>query len=94
MDQSESGRIHLTEQTDLGILQGGELSATLFLVAINSSILGELGNEVDWLPFADDLAIYITIRNQRVSARVLQGVTNKLDAWAAESGLTISPNKQ
>ena len=42
--------------------------------------------------FADDLAIYIT-RNQRVAARALQGVSNKLDAWAAERGLTFSPNK-
>ena len=43
--------------------------------------------------FADDLAIYIPTRNQRVSARSLQGVTNKLDAWAAERGLKFSPSK-
>ena len=28
-----------------------------------------------------------------MAARALQGVTNKLDAWAAERGLKFSPNK-
>ena len=69
------------------------LSVTLFLVAINSILL-ELGNAVDVSLFADDLAIYITIRNQRVATRALQGVTNKLDAWAVERGLTFSPNSK
>ena len=41
----------------------------------------------------DDLAIYITTKNQRVASRILQGVTNKLDTWAAGSELTFSPNK-
>ena len=53
---SESGRIHFTEQTDLGIPQEGVLSVTLFLVAINST-LGKLGNGVDESHFADDLKI-------------------------------------
>ena len=34
--------------------------------------------------FADYLAIYITTRNQRLAARALEGVTNKLDAWASK----------
>ena len=45
MDQSESGRIHLTEQTSrLGNSTGslGEvLSVTLFLVAINGILAGD-----------------------------------------------------
>ena len=93
MDQSESERIHLTEQTDrLGIPQGWVLSVTLFLVAINS-ILGKFGNGVDESFFADDLAIYITARNQRVATRTQQGVTKKLDACAVERSLTFYPNK-
>ena len=63
------------------------LSVTLFLVAINV-ILREFRNE--WM---DNLAIYITTRNQRVGSRALQGVTNKLNAWAAERGLSFSFNK-
>ena len=74
------------------IPQRGVLSVTFFLVAING-ILGELGNGVDGSLFADDLAIYIPTRNQRVTARAMQGVTNKLDAWAAERSLSFSPNK-
>ena len=85
--------IHLIEQTyRLDNSQGEVLSVALFLVAING-ILGELGNGVDGLLFADDLAIYITTRNQRVAARTLQGMTNKLDAWATERGLIFFPKK-
>ena len=84
MDQSESGRSHLTQQTDRpGSSTGGVLSVTLFLVAING-ILGELGNGVDGSLFADDPAIYITTKNQRVATRALQGVTNRLEVWAAK----------
>ena len=72
-------RVSHSKQKDLGISQGVVLSITLFLVAINK-ILGELGNGVDGSIFADDLAIYIITRSQRVASRVLQGVTNKLDA--------------
>ena len=61
-------------------------------MAING-ILGEMANVVDESLFTDDLAIYIITRNQRVVSRALQGVTNKLDAWAAERGLTSYTNK-
>ena len=48
--------ISQSKQTDMGIPQGGVLSVTIFLVA-NNGILEELGNGVDELLFADDLAI-------------------------------------
>ena len=86
------GSISQSKQTDLGIPQGGMLSVTLFLEAIDG-ILGELGKEVDGSLFADDLAIYITARNQRVAFKALQGVTNMLDAGATEWRLTFSFNK-
>ena len=68
------------------------LSITLFLVAIND-IFGELGNGMNGSLFADDLTIFIIRRNQRVATRDLQGVTNKLDAWAVERGLTFFTSK-
>ena len=86
------GSVSQSKQIDFGTPQGGVLSVTLFLLIIYS-ILGELGNWVNGSLFSYDLAIYITTRNQRVAARALQGVSNKLDAWAAERGLTFSPNK-
>ena len=51
-------------------------SVTFYLVAINV-IFGGLRNEVDASLFADNLAIYITTRSQRVATRALQGMTNK-----------------
>ena len=67
------GSTSQNKQTDLGVPQEGVLSVILFLLAING-ILGELGNGS---LFADDLAIYITTKNQRVATRALQGVTNR-----------------
>ena len=67
------GSISQSNQIYLGIPQGGVLSVTLFLVAING-ILRELGNGVDGSLFTDDLAFYITTRNQRVTTGALQGV--------------------
>ena len=65
------GSISQSKQTDLGIPQGDVFSIILFLVAING-ILGEIGNGEHGSLFADDLAIYIPTRNQRVAARSLQ----------------------
>ena len=48
---------------------------------------------MDGLIFADNLAKYITTRNQSVAARALQGVTNKLDAWVAERVLILFTSK-
>ena len=48
---------------------------------------------MDELIFAYDLVIYITTRKHRVASRALQGVTSKLDKWAAERSLTFSPSK-
>ena len=61
-------------------------------MAING-ILGELRNGVYGSHFTDDLAIHIAIRSQRVISRALQGVTNKLDAYTVERGLTFSISK-
>ena len=83
------GEKWITKQTDRF---GNSTSVTIFLVAIHD-ILKKLGNGVDGSLFADNLTIYITTKNQRVAARALQGVTNKLDAWAVEKALTFFPNK-
>ena len=45
------------KQTGLGISQEGVLNVTFFQV-VTYGILGELGNRVGELLFADDLAIY------------------------------------
>ena len=80
-------------QTDrLGNSTTGVLSIILYLVAINS-ILGELRNGVDGLLFADNLAIYVTTKNQRVATTAVEEVTNKLGAWAIEKRITFSPKK-
>ena len=58
----------LTKQT--------QLNMALFLVVAINGLLGELGNRVNESLTADNLAIYITTRNQKVATRAMQGVTN------------------
>ena len=79
------GSISQSKQTDLGISQGGVLSETHFLVAING-IFRELGNEVDGSLFADDLAIHITIRNQSPA-----GSDQQAGCMGSREGLNIFP---
>ena len=62
---------NITEQSDGLWKSTRESSKCNFLVAING-ILREVGDGVDGSLFADDLAIYITTRNQRVAIRALQ----------------------
>ena len=77
------GSVSQRKRADFEISQEGVLSVTLFLVAMNG-VLGELGNRMHGPLFTYNLAIYASTRNRRVAARALQGVTNKLDAWAVE----------
>ena len=84
------GSTSLNKQTDLGIPQREVLSLTVFLVA-NYDIQTE--RRMDESLFADDLAVYITTKNQRVITRTLQRVNKKLDVWAAERGLTFTTSK-
>ena len=86
------GNISHSRKTELGIPQGGVMSVTLFLIAINH-ILKELGNSVDGSLFANDLAIYITTRTLRVATRALKTTTKKLETWATERGLKFSTSK-
>ena len=38
------------------------------------------------------VTIFLVTRSQRVESKTLQGVINKLVAWAAKRGLTFSPS--
>ena len=86
------GSISQNTQTDLGIPQGGVLDIILFLFAING-ILGRIGIGVE-LSVSTCPGNINYNKNQRVASRALQGVTNKLDAWTAERGVTFPLTKQ
>ena len=78
--------------TTAGVPQGGVLSATLFLVAINT-ILDTLHCGVRGSLYADDLVIYHTSRRIRTSSRLLQNTIQRLENWARDVGLRFSPTK-
>ena len=79
-------------ETQSGVPQGGVLSATCFLVAINT-ILDVIPQDVKGSLYADDLVIYRTSKNIRTSSRILQNTTVKLEKWANTVGLRFSPPK-
>ena len=78
--------------TQAGVPQGGVLSATCFLVAINS-IFDSIPRDVKASLYADDLVIYRTSKNIQTSSRVLQNTIKKLEEWAKNVGLRFSPTK-
>ena len=75
-----------------GIPQGGVLSATCFLIAINS-ILDTLPRNIKGSLYADDLVIYHTSKKVRSSSRQLQNAIKKLENWANMTGLKFSSSK-
>ena len=78
--------------TTAGVPQGGVLSATLFIVAINT-ILDNLHTDVKGSLYADDLIIYHTSKMVRTSSRLLQNTIHRLENWARAVGLRFSPTK-
>ena len=78
--------------TQTGVPQGGVLSATCFIVAINT-ILDVMPQDVKGSLYADDLVIYRTSKNIQTSSRILQNSIKKLEEWAKNVGLRFSPSK-
>ena len=75
-----------------GVPQGSVLSVTLFLVAIND-IVTSIDSPVKCCLFADDLTIYATGKNHKVTEELLQTSLNKLLNWTSTSGFKFSTEK-
>ena len=80
------------KHTKTGTPQGGVLSATCFIVAINN-ILENLSPNVQGSLYADDLIIYCTTSTPTVAERLLQRETDKIIEWTKRTGLHLSPSK-
>ena len=78
--------------THSGVPQGGVLSATCFLIAINT-ILDTLPHNIKGSLYADDLVIYHTSKKVRSSSRQLQNTIKRLENWANMVGLKFSSTK-
>ena len=75
-----------------GVPQGSVLSVTLFLVAINN-ITNNIKAPVKCGLFADDLTIYASGNNFKITAEVLQNTLNELDTWSKNNGFKFSSEK-
>lgn len=68
------------------------LSPLLFnLVLANVAQYVTLG--VKWLMFADDLILYVRIKDARVECSKLQRILNVLISWLMNLGLRVSSSK-
>ena len=81
-----------TEKLETGTPQGGVLSPTCFIAAING-ILETLPHNVQGSLYADDLIIYCTTGKLNTAIRQLQIATNNIINWANKQGLHFSPFK-
>lgn len=83
-----------THTLENGIPQGSSLSVTLFLIGMEQ-LLKPLKREksVKYLVYADDLVIFNSSKNPKVSAKRIQKTINKLKRTADEIGFTISEEK-
>ena len=79
-------------KTHSGVPQGGVLSATCFLVAINT-IQNALPHNIDSSLYADDLVIYHTSKKIRSSSRLIQNTIKKLENWTKTVNLKFSTIK-
>ena len=94
MNRSESGQIHITEQTGrLGNFIGGILNVTILLVALNG-ILGELRKWSEWIIFCRRSSCKYYNKKPKDGNLSTVRSYQKLNAWAAERGLTFSTSKK
>uniref|UniRef100_A0A7G3B021 Putative rna-directed dna polymerase from mobile element jockey n=1 Tax=Lutzomyia longipalpis TaxID=7200 RepID=A0A7G3B021_LUTLO len=77
-----------------GVPQGGVLSVTLFLVAINSIFnIFDPDDPVKILLYADDVVIYSGSANIDDQYYEMQYKLNKMGEWANKNGFRFSPKK-
>ena len=75
-----------------GVPQGGVLSCTLFLLAINE-ILGNMPSNVTGLLYVDDLVIYSASKLLPAVERRLQTVISRIESWTQTHGFKFSERK-
>ena len=68
------------------------MSATLFLISINS-LVKQLGRYVYSSLFVDDCRISIVSYDLETAQIKLQSVLNKFERWCAKTGFSFSPRK-
>lgn len=78
---------HLTN----GVPQGSALSCTLFLVAVNKII--SKCRDVKVTMYADDLTVWLTMKNEKELNIVMQNELNKILSDLEQVGFTISKEK-
>ena len=76
----------------MGLLQGGVLYPTLWIILIHDFPL-PLSLLIELYLFADDIAIFLSSRNAQLAQSALQPYLNEIAAWAARWRLSFSVGK-
>ena len=76
----------------MGVPQGSSLSATLFLISVNS-IVDKLPTYVCRSLFVDDCRVSIICYDLQTAETELQNVLNSFEEWCDKTGYTFSTTK-
>ena len=76
----------------MGVPQGSSLSATLFLISVNS-IVDTLPTYVYRSLFVDDCRVSIVCHDLQTAETELQNVLNNFEQWCDKTGYTFSTTK-
>ena len=85
---------HKSNSTNLemGVPQGSSLSATLFLISVNS-LVDKLPRFIGRSLFVDDCRVSIVCYDLQTATEELQKVLNTFESWCDKTGFTFSTTK-
>ena len=81
-----------TFKQEMGVPQGGILSVTLFIIAMNT-VVNFINCEITYSIFVDDLRISILTKTLRCGQRILNLQLKRLQEWMDSTGFRFSSTK-
>ena len=91
--QAELGGTFLNAIANRGTPQGGVISPTLWILALNEILLELNTLGVGVVAYADDLVLLVKGKFPSTLAEVMEGALKVLNKWAIDCGLGINPQK-
>ena len=79
-------------EQEMGVPQGGILSVTLFVIAMNT-IVRRIDGRITYAIYADDLRVSYLASTISTAQRVLNNLLKNFLLWMDETGFTFSPTK-
>ena len=85
-------KISRVYRQEMGVPQGGILSVTLFIVAMNT-VVAYIGAEISFGLYVDDLRVSIRVARLCLAERRLNLLLQRLQVWMDQTGFKLSATK-